>query len=233
MMKTNLFPQRPIHLASFVVMVGLALVLPEVGLSQAKPVKKKQPTERQLQHFGPQNPFASEQTSIVMRSRGRLGAQVISMSPELRAYFGAPKNQGLLVDRVAPDSPALKAGLKSGDVIIAVKGKPIDKTSDIFEALRPLKKGDKVKLKIIRDKKTLTLEAVLDSDGHSSMQWRGQGPGQFDFDFDFPNKFRVGPMEKNKNPWFQFDPKGLQEKVRELEERIKKLEKAAKRNKRS
>jgi S1-C subfamily serine protease len=69
-------------------------------------------------------------------------------------------DNGVLVESVAPDSPAAKAELKAGDIITAVNGKNV--TADtIRDVLGALKVGDSVKLSVQRDGKTLDLTATL------------------------------------------------------------------------
>ena len=179
-----------------------------------------------------QNKPSVESFSMVMQSRGRLGAKVITMSEDLRSYFGAPADRGLLIDSVADDSPASKAGLKSGDVIVAVEGNAISEAWDIMQAMSGAKKGDSVKLEIVRDKKQRTLSATLDSEAIDG-QW-SQGPGGPNFGFDFGKGNNFGKGNKGFAPEFfgkrfpfandLFEPGDLQEKVRRLEERLNKLE---------
>src|SRR4051812_40154999 len=61
-------------------------------------------------------------TFVWSTSQGRLGVMVMGLTPELRAYFGAPKDAGLLVARVQPKSPASRAGIQVGDVLTTVAG---------------------------------------------------------------------------------------------------------------
>ena len=53
-------------------------------------------------------------------SQGRLGTQVMTMTEELRAYFGAPRTAGVLVSKVEPGSDGARAGVRVGDVITRV-----------------------------------------------------------------------------------------------------------------
>ncbi len=101
-----------------------------------------------------------------------LGADVQSMSEDLRAYFGAPKDQGVLVSEITPGSAAEKAGLHAGDVIMEIEGDAIDDPSDLFGSLADKKAGDEVKLVVIRDKKRTSLTAKLTDDpmGSGGMQ---------------------------------------------------------------
>ncbi len=151
-------------------------------------------------------------------SGGQLGAQVTNMSDDLRKFFGAPEGVGLLVDQVMPDTPAAKAGLRSGDVIIRVQGTAIDGAMDIFGAMAAAKKGDKVSIEIIRAKKKKTLYARLDGNSALSMHW-GAGRGGID-------PFGQGDMKIDFGSNFPFHqgPEAMQKRVRQLEKRLNRLE---------
>jgi len=75
----------------------------------------------------------------------RLGIQAENLSGQLGAYFGAPGNEGVLVREVTPGSPADKAGIKAGDVIIKANGVPVHSLADLqgesHLALTLLRKG--------------------------------------------------------------------------------------------
>jgi membrane-associated protease RseP (regulator of RpoE activity) len=94
-------------------------------------------------------------------ARNYLGVRVQSMTEDLRAYFKAPRGRGLLVSRVEEDTPAAKAGLRAGDVIIAVGGKGISERSDIAQALSDHEPGDRVAVKIVRDGSEKTVEVEI------------------------------------------------------------------------
>tara|TARA_R110002073_G_scaffold177151_4_gene335029 strand:- start:28213 stop:28863 length:651 start_codon:yes stop_codon:yes gene_type:complete len=171
------------------------------------------------------NPRSSS-TTTVTTSRGQLGAQVITISDSLRRHFAAPADAGLLVDRVVPKSPADKAGLATGDVIVAVHGSPVSETWDIFKALSNSKAGDKVNLKIIRDKKPRTLQVTLDADAPG-----GSMANLFDGKIDPFDNDHWGPtpmFRHGKSFPFAPSPKAadgdLQDKIRQLEERLQRLE---------
>jgi hypothetical protein len=174
----------------------------------ATPDASAQPQEKHSKHF-----------EVVMHSRGQLGAKVIHISDDLRRYFGAPTDSGLLVDKVLPDTPAAKAGLKSGDLILTVDGKKIADTMDIFKALSKFKKDDTVNVGILRNKKKQTLKATLDGKGRS-MKWKS-GDTPFDFDFNFGDEF---DMDFGKSFPFNHGPLHMQEQMRKLEERLNRLE---------
>ena len=89
----------------------------------------------------------------------RLGVKVQSMSEELRTYFGAPADAGVLVNSVVKESPAEKAGVKPGDVITEVDGKKVEDTRELIGRLFDAK--DEARLTVIRDRRQLTLTAKL------------------------------------------------------------------------
>ena len=90
----------------------------------------------------------------------RLGIDAEDLQGELGAYFGAPDGQGVLVRGVHPDSPAAKAGLKSGDVITNLNGQRIRTIHELREQLRS-QKDESVKLGLLRNKSELSLNVVL------------------------------------------------------------------------
>ncbi len=94
-------------------------------------------------------------------SKNYLGVRIQPMTEDLRAYFKAPKHLGLLVSKVENDTPAAKAGLRAGDVVINVDGKDVSDRGDIHEALDDHEAGDRVPIKIIRDGSERTLEVEI------------------------------------------------------------------------
>jgi serine protease Do len=92
-------------------------------------------------------------------NRARLGVTVQPVSAELAAYFGV--KSGVLVASVAPDSAAAKAGLKAGDVITAVNGKPIATPRDLVTSLPAAGEPQDVSLSVVREKKEMRLKATL------------------------------------------------------------------------
>ncbi len=97
----------------------------------------------------------------VSEDRKLIGVRIQELNPELAEFFGVEDGAGLLITKVEEDLPAQKAGLKVGDVIIRVDGK-VTKSGDRFTRLiQGLEEGDKIKLEIVRDKKTRTLEVEV------------------------------------------------------------------------
>ncbi len=80
-----------------------------------------------------------------------IGVSVSSLTKQLGDYFGVEEGKGLLVNNIVKDSPAERAGLKAGDVIIEVDGQEVKNSFDLVRKINEKKDGD-VNLTIIRDK---------------------------------------------------------------------------------
>src|SRR5690348_15414160 len=89
--------------------------------------------------------------------RGWLGVQIQEVTPEIAQSLGLPKPDGALVADVTKDSPAAKAGLKQGDVILGFNGHDIGKVRDLPLVVAETPVGEKAKVDVLRggDKKTV------------------------------------------------------------------------------
>jgi serine protease Do len=104
---------------------------------------------------------------FVWRARGaRLGISGDELTPQLAEYFGVKQGKGVLVREVVVGSAAAKAGLKAGDVIVAVDGKEVTSVSKLRRALageKEEKEARKVTLTIVRDKREQTVAVQLEA----------------------------------------------------------------------
>ena len=96
--------------------------------------------------------------------RSRLGVRVRSqkLTVELAEGYGLDKAMGAIVSGVVDDTPADKAGLKRGDLIVAVDGEEIIEPKSIYRMIAEKEIGQDVKLEIIRKRKRRTLTATVD-----------------------------------------------------------------------
>ncbi len=95
---------------------------------------------------------------------GRLGIAIMGLTPELRAFFGAPSDRGVLVAHVEPGSAAAKAGIVVGDVVVSVAGKSVMRAGDMLGALAAIKKGQTASIEVIREHKQIAVRPTLTED---------------------------------------------------------------------
>jgi hypothetical protein len=83
--------------------------------------------------------------------RRYIGVQLITLTPELRRHFGVPEDRGVMVSKVIEDTPASRAGIEVGDVLVTADGAPIDTAGDVTQVLSGKDPGDEVQLEMWRD----------------------------------------------------------------------------------
>ncbi len=120
-----------------------------MGLSFAIPVEVAMDVVKQLKEKG-------------VVSRGWLGVYIQEMTHELAQGFELDKPAGALVSQVIEDSPAEKAGIRAGDVILAFNGTPIMSSSDLPPLVGRVPVGDRAEVKLLRDNRAKTLKVVIE-----------------------------------------------------------------------
>jgi serine protease DegQ len=83
-------------------------------------------------------------------TRGWVGIGVQDMTPELAKALNLPKVNGALITDVVPRSPAQQAGLRAGDVLVAVNNKPVTDYASTLNLIAALKPGTVAPLKVVR-----------------------------------------------------------------------------------
>ena len=94
-------------------------------------------------------------------TRGRLGISIQGLNQALAKSFGLDAVQGALVSQVEPDSPAAKAGIQAGDVILEFNGATVEDSSSLPPMVGATKPGSKAKIKVWRERKERTLTATI------------------------------------------------------------------------
>ena len=135
-----------------------------MGLSFAVPIDVAMKVKTDLQKFG-------------KVSRGRLGVTIQGVTQELADSFGLKKPQGALVSAVEPRSPADKAGVKNGDIILGVDGRDIENSIDLPRVIGESRPGTTVTLKIWRQGGTQELRASLGETPAEKMARTDSEPG--------------------------------------------------------
>ena len=99
----------------------------------------------------------------------RLGVAIAPnfVARRLRLAVGLPETDGLLVREVEEDSPAARAGIAKGDLIVAASGQPVRTPDDLFDALRAAQAGT-ISLGIVRGTDERTVEVTLGDAGQQA-----------------------------------------------------------------
>ena len=94
-------------------------------------------------------------------TRGWLGVGIQPLTPELAKTFGVSADEGILVNQVMPKSPAEAAGLKTGDLILSVDGKPVKDPRQLQRLIAEAEIGKSIELTIQREKEQRTLKVQV------------------------------------------------------------------------
>jgi len=111
----------------------------------------------------------SEMVKTVMNSiikhgkviRGWMGVSIQNLTPELAKSLGIKETEGALISGVEKDSPADKAGLKRGDLVVALNGKKVIDATGLRNMVAAMAPGTKIDVKIVREGKDQTVPMTL------------------------------------------------------------------------
>jgi serine protease Do len=98
-------------------------------------------------------------------SHGYMGIGISDVTPENSKFFDLAKSEGALVTQVESDSPAAKAGLKNGDVIVGLDGKPVSDSGELQVQVGQKQPGTTIHLDIMRSGKSETVPVTLEAMG--------------------------------------------------------------------
>ncbi|MEK6594483.1 MAG: DegQ family serine endoprotease [Pseudomonadota bacterium] len=115
--------------------------------------------------FAVPSAIAREVMSQIVRygevRRGRLGVEMVDITPELAKKLGLPSFDGAAIANVQPGSPAEKAGLRPDDIVTAMNGRTIRTAAELRTRLGLTPVGDKAELRINRGGSTRTINAQI------------------------------------------------------------------------
>jgi serine protease Do len=131
-----------------VVGINTAIVAEGKGIGFAIPVNMAKDIAPQLEEKG-------------HVTRGWLGVSIQEMTPELAKSFGLKEGKGALVAQVIPGSPAEKAGIEQGDVILGFDGKTIAESKDLPQIVASTPIGKFVDVKVWRNGKALDQQVKI------------------------------------------------------------------------
>ena len=126
------------------------------------PVVPKLPELRKLPK--PPEPPEPKIFSWGLEHRKYIGIYLEEINRELSEYFGVKEGRGLLVAKITKDSPAEKAGLKVGDVIIKADGIRTERARDLTRVIQDKEKGERIKLELLRNKKVRSVEVEIEEE---------------------------------------------------------------------
>ncbi len=92
-----------------------------------------------------------------------LGISAQDLTPEMMEHFQVKEKEGVVVGQVYPGTGAEKAGLSPGDIIKSVDDKPVKNVNELVKEIQRKKVGQKVKLNLIREGKSMTLDVTTSS----------------------------------------------------------------------
>jgi len=90
--------------------------------------------------------------------RGWIGIETQDITPELADSFGLAKDSGAIIAGVVRDGPADKAGIRPGDILLTVAGKPVASTSDMLNLIAQLPPGHKATMTVMRKNREAAIE---------------------------------------------------------------------------
>jgi membrane-associated protease RseP (regulator of RpoE activity) len=101
-----------------------------------------------------------------------LGVTTQPLTDQLRKHFGVSQG-GVLVAEVEADSPAAKAGLRAGDVILQVGDQAVEDPPQLARAVRRYQEGEQATITIMRDGRTETLSVTFAQLPEGGLRWWG------------------------------------------------------------
>jgi C-terminal processing protease CtpA/Prc len=159
--------------------------------------------------------------------RPYVGIVMSGLSEQLGDYFGVAHGEGALITEVTEDSPAEKAGLKAGDIIVALDDEGVFDPKDVTEIILDMEKGDSVVFAIVRDKKERTVEVEVDEGEDPGFYWKGldvQVPDMALWDLYIPHLKDLKSGSKQEMLKY-FDSDEFKEEMEELRRELKEMKK--------
>ncbi|MEC4721487.1 Do family serine endopeptidase [Noviherbaspirillum sp. CPCC 100848] len=93
--------------------------------------------------------------------RGWIGVEPQDITPELAESFGLTRKSGVIIAGVLKGGPADRAGMRPGDILVAVEGKPVSDTTDMLNLIAQLTPGNKARMTVMRKSQESTIDVTV------------------------------------------------------------------------
>jgi serine protease Do len=120
--------------------------------------------------------------------RGYMGVTIRNLDPEVASRLGVKDSEGVVVGQVYDNSPASKAGLKDGDVITTINGKPIKSSRELQDMVAALPLHKPTQLSVVRDGQSKSLQVTIE-----------EQPEEFGTSASIP-RYRLNPKDADNIP---------------------------------
>ncbi len=144
-----------INVGGQVVGIATMVVRPAQNIGFAVPINMAKSILAQLEHHG-------------KVTRGLIGVTARTVDDDIRQAFHLPSSEGAFVESVNPDLPAAKAGIKPGDTIVKVDDVTVKEMRDLIDYVSSKPPGQKVRITLLRDQRTVTTTVTLTERGGES-----------------------------------------------------------------
>ena len=155
-----------VNLRGQLVGINTAIIAPgggNVGIGFAIPVNMTRQVMDQLIQHGEVH-------------RGRVGILVQDLTPDLAKAFDIKETQGAVISKVVKNSPAERAGLRAGDVVVSVNGKSVTTSSELRNSIGLLPVGTTVTMGIIRDGDSHTIKVTIAETAQDKLEGKRINP---------------------------------------------------------
>ena len=142
-----------VNLRGELVGINTAILAPgggNVGIGFAIPINMAKQIMQQLVDYG-------------AVSRGRLGITAQDLTPELAAALDIDTTQATVIAHVEPGSPAERADLTVGDIIVTINNKPVSSSADVRTQVGLLRAGSTVDLGVLRNGRQRTVKVLIEA----------------------------------------------------------------------
>ena len=175
-----------------------------------------------------ESPFS---ITIVRKGGAYMGVELYDLDEDLADYFGTEEDGGALILSIEGDSPADKAGLKAGDVIVEIDEEVIVCPDDVRELMSDFEEGDEVKIAVLRKNRKQQFKVELGEVSGTlhldGMKWfdRSTGSGHIDIHRHFPNRKKLFIPKEHLEHIYEWegdiDLEGLEDLEIQIEEKLR------------